>query len=330
VPLKVHFLNVGIGDCTIVEFPSGRVAMIDIDNLKILDDTTRAEVLASYRASNEFLLRKAQGMSDVALLTERLRKVEEQLTDPLAYYDTRLGSNTDVFRFIVTHPDMDHLTGLYRLHMQDTRKSILNMWHIGPHDFNLADSAHPDWSGRYDKRDWDTYRSIRDGSGSPKSLLMNKGSEGHYWTEDGVELWAPTDALVDDAVEAEDSNPASMILCLTHGYPRRTRIVLGGDATADETWPAIWPYVDMKGISILKASHHGRRSGYHQLSVKEMSPWLTITSVEDEEHDATPLYRQYSEHTVSLLKVGDIQITVNDDGTWTYSDNVPSAWKPKL
>ena len=36
---------------------------------------------------------------------------------------------------------------------------------------------------------------------------------------------------------------------------------------------------EMTGITVLKASHHGRKTGYHQPSVKEMSPWLTITSV---------------------------------------------------
>jgi hypothetical protein len=27
MPLKVHFLNVGRGDCTIIEFPSGATAL---------------------------------------------------------------------------------------------------------------------------------------------------------------------------------------------------------------------------------------------------------------------------------------------------------------
>jgi len=40
MPLVVHFLNVGQGDCTIIQFPSGRVGIVDIDNLPILDDET--------------------------------------------------------------------------------------------------------------------------------------------------------------------------------------------------------------------------------------------------------------------------------------------------
>ncbi len=113
------------------------------------------------------------------------------------------------------------------------------------------------------------------------------------------------------------------------GYRGRS-IVLGDDATAEETWSAIHPYIDMSGVDVLKASHHGRKSGYYQPAVKEMSPWLTITSVANEsEHDATESYRRYSDHTVSLRKVGDIRITVEDDGTLRYSQNIEEHWRPK-
>jgi competence protein ComEC len=103
--------------------------------------------------------------------------------------------------------------------------------------------------------------------------------------------------------------------------------VLGGDATADETWPEIWPHLDMKGVDVLKASHHGRNSGYYQPSVKEMAPWLTITSVGQAEHDATRKYRQYSEHTVSMRSFGDIRIRIDDDGKLYYPPGLDDHWK---
>ncbi len=118
----------------------------------------------------------------------------------------------------------------------------------------------------------------------------------------------------------------SMVLKISY---KGKAIVLGGDATAEETWPTISPITDMQGISVLKASHHGRRSGFYAPAVKEMAPWLTITSVGEKAHDATESYRRYSTHTVSLRDAGDIRITVNDDGTWTYSPNVAQHWKPK-
>ncbi len=61
-----------------------------------------------------------------------------------------------------------------------------------------------------------------------------------------------------------------------------------------------------------------------------MSPWLTITSVGEIEHDATPGYRRYSNYTVSLRKAGDIKITIREDGQWFYWPDLAPYWKPKL
>ncbi len=326
MPLVVHFLNVGRGDCTIIEFPSGRVGMVDIDNLKTLDPDTQQELLAAYRESSDYVLAKSRyGESPTLRLFEEafLRKATEQLTDPLAYYDARIGRNRDVFRFVATHPDMDHLSGLYRLHAQETSKSIINFWYASAHDFK----ADADWTGSgYDRRDWDTYLALTRSTADPKALQKDRGDPGDFWTEDGVELWAPTSDLIAQGVEQGEPNICSMVLKIS--YKGRS-IVLGGDATAEETWPTISPTTDMQGISVLKASHHGRRSGFYAPAVKEMAPWLTITSVGEKAHDATESYRRYSTYTVSLRDAGDIRITVNDDGTWTYSPNVAQHWKPK-
>ncbi len=325
MPLVVHFLNVGRGDCTIIEFPSGRTGIVDIDNLRVLDLDSAWEMLQAYRASTNYQILRGAGYTPDQLDRTFLQEKNEQLTDPLAYYDARIGRYRDVFRFIVTHPDMDHMTGLHRLHVQETSKDILNLWHTGGHDFK----AGADWdSPLYDKQDWDTYRALVAGeSGGPKSLQKYQGSSGSYWSEDGIELWAPTPELEALAVERDEPNILSMVLKIS--YMGRS-IVLGGDATADETWPAIFPGINMSGISVLKASHHGRKSGYYWPAVKEMAPWLTITSVGETAHDATQNYRRFSNYTVSLRDAGDITITVNDDGSWTYSPNAAEHWKPKL
>jgi competence protein ComEC len=49
--LRVHFLNVGHGDCTIVEHHSGRLTMIDVNNSQDYDAETFGEVLAEGRRS---------------------------------------------------------------------------------------------------------------------------------------------------------------------------------------------------------------------------------------------------------------------------------------
>jgi competence protein ComEC len=85
----------------------------------------------------------------------------------------------------------------------------------------------------------------------------------------------------------------------------------------------------MKGIDVLKASHHGRKSGYYGPAIKEMAPWLTITSVGEAAHDATNNYRRYSTYTVSLRKAGDKRIEISDDGTLYYPRHIEQYWKPQ-
>lgn len=322
--LAVHFLNVGQGDCTILEFPSGRVGMVDIDNLNIVDEDTAREVWEEYGRSVEYLLAKALGKDVRREASEFFRKRYAPLTDPLAYYDTHVGRQREIFRLLITHPDMDHMTGLYRLHEQE-RRGIVNVWHTGFHDFNLADCS---WEGSpYNERDWETYKKLRAGLlGGPKSLQLYQGSTGNYWTDDGVEIWAPSPDVERLAVDKDEPNILSMVLKIR--YAGRS-IVLGGDATAEESWPAIFAKRIVDHVDVLKASHHGRKSGYYGPAVKTMSPWLTITSVADAEHDATENYRRYSRYTVSLRKAGDIKITIADDGTLYYPKLIERHWKPE-
>lgn len=59
MPLIVHFLNVGRGDCTIIEFPNdNRVGIVDIFNVKIFDADTRRELLEAYRESRQYEIDK--------------------------------------------------------------------------------------------------------------------------------------------------------------------------------------------------------------------------------------------------------------------------------
>jgi hypothetical protein len=60
--LEIHFLSVGHGDCTIIQFPSGRVMMIDINNSKTLPDD---DVVALAESAADH--RRAQGTRGIVL-----------------------------------------------------------------------------------------------------------------------------------------------------------------------------------------------------------------------------------------------------------------------
>lgn len=88
--MKVHFLNVGHGDCSIIEFKKGRTMMVDINNAESIEAMSHEEI------HKEALFESAG--------------YNIQLTNPLEYMKSR--GIKQIFRFVVTHPHMDHISGM--------------------------------------------------------------------------------------------------------------------------------------------------------------------------------------------------------------------------
>src|SRR5438552_3460135 len=120
--LRIHFLNVGHGDCTIIEHPSGRLSMIDINNSQEYDSSTLSEIVAERRQQRALAsalgtpFRGAQLggaaaslglLGDYNLMEEAKKAAREEITDPVAFMQ-RNYSGRRLWRFILTHPDLDH------------------------------------------------------------------------------------------------------------------------------------------------------------------------------------------------------------------------------
>ncbi len=104
MPLDIYFLNVGHGDCTFVRFNSGRLMMVDINNSPSLPET------------DEVALAEAVGVSvrsfrSADALTKRSWEdyYKSLLVDPHDFYTAKF-AGTPVFRYIQTHPDLDHMS----------------------------------------------------------------------------------------------------------------------------------------------------------------------------------------------------------------------------
>ncbi len=307
--VRLHFLNVGDGDCTIVEFPSGRLMMVDINNSKALDSQSTEELREHYQIDQGvYQLNKLLGIDSFAAKGYTIK-----LTDPVDYYKMRWGKQ-DIFRFVCTHPDMDHLSGLYRLQKEE-QISILNLWD-SEHSFEKSDEEFNNQT-KYDKRDWHTYKELRKSESAPKVLWLERYAKAQFYHEDGIYLLASTKELKKQAHEKDDPNHLSYVLMLRHGL---FKAVLGGDATV-EVWEDILSEFgeEFLKIDVLKASHHGRDSGYHDKSVKAMSPTLTIVSVgKKPDTDASNKYRQYSTQVWSTRWKGNVVLTCHEDGKINY------------
>ncbi len=306
---KIHILNVGHGDCIVVEFPppSNRLSVIDINRSTEMDFQSFDEVLSEFSKRNSSLV-KALYRAGVKTHDQSLSEIgyNVKLTDPLSYIK-KLAGGRKIFRFISTHPHMDHLSGLKALFEE---VGIINVW-VMSNDFK------PDLGklNNAEKKDWYLYTLFRNNSVDGVTIVRPiEGDQKDFWQQDRIHILTPNLEIISNS---SDPNGISYVLVIKYG---KHKIVLGGDAEQC-TWDClVGNYPDMlKDITILKASHHGRDTGYHQQAVKLMNPDCTVVSVgKKPENDASQKYNQYSNKVLSTRWYGTIRFELNEDGSGKY------------
>ncbi len=313
--LEIHFLNVGHGDCTIIKFPSGRVMMIDINNSKTLPDDDVVALAESAGVSMWDFRNQSRVIAGSTRSWEGY--YESLLVDPAEYFKVHF-PNESVFRYVQTHPDLDHMSGLHRFFWQD-EIPLVNFWDVA-HTKHLDEDSFENCP--YDWKDWVTYQALRRGwwpangsiDESHHRVLYNlRGETGSFWDEDGIEILSPTAALIEECNASEKYNNCSYVLKLT--YAGRT-IILPGDAEAS-AWKSILdnPGAEAIACDVLKASHHGRESGYHEEATEAMSPKVVICSVgKKPSTDASDEYASHGATVLSTRYHGTIKVKVWSDG----------------
>ncbi|AEA27654.1 hydrolase [Pseudonocardia dioxanivorans CB1190] len=307
--LKVHFLNVGHGDCTFVELPSGRLMMVDINNSKSLPEED-IEALAESK-----FLSKAAFELNLAATPAGVRSWEDYyeslLVDPVDYHRDNLRSQ-EIFRYIQTHPDLDHMSGLHRFFSQE-KVALLNFWDTS----NQKSLDTTDFTNApYDALDWTTYQLLRLGHGPDDSthVVINAyaGDLRDYWAQDGIEILSPTPDIVDTCNSSDSYNNISFVLRLS--YAGRS-IILPGDAEGLAWKSMLSSFPDSLPCDVLKASHHGRESGYDYDAVAAMSPSAVICSVgKKPSTDASDEYASHGAKVFSTRYHGTITVTINAYG----------------
>ena len=274
--LKIHFLNVGHGDCTLIELPAQgnmgeRLMMIDIDYCKSLsdDEATPASSGVTLEALKAAML-STQSFEDY---------YRSLLVDPYDYYSDNLKTKyPSIFRYIQTHPDMDHMSGLHRFFWQEA-VPLWNFWDIA----HTKEKDEDDFSsGQYSYLDWLVYQLLGQGKGpnetTHKALQKHRSHTGDYWTGDNIEILSPTPELLEQCNDDGTSwNNASYVLKISYGG---RSVILGGERAEGPAWESM--LADAKHLltcDILKAAHHGRESGHHAGVLDVMDPDYVICSV---------------------------------------------------
>ena len=311
MPMTIHFLNVGHGDCTIIEHGSGHMTVVDINNGDDIDASSASEI-ARYTASSqdEMLLpfSKAFGLKRAAILERAGYDI--RLTNPVDFLRYQYPERK-IFRYIQSHPDLDHMRGLVAL--RSANIGMINFW----------DTEHEKEVEHFhesDKAEWEEYEAIRNGDRGVSVLRLYRDAHGPYYNRnvdgsdggDGIFVLAPTRELVQSAQQARKPNNLSYVLWLEY---KGIKVVLAGDAES-EVWESILAkYGAHLKCHVLKASHHGRDSGYHQEAIAAMAPEYTIVSVgKKPETDASNKYRQYSGNVWSTRWRGNIRLKIDDNG----------------
>lgn len=270
--MKIHFLNVGKGNCTIIEFPSGHLTMIDIDNSRIDDD--------------------------------------DILTNPIEYFLSKF-PNQSLFRFILTHPDMDHLSGLNQL---TEKVSIANFWDTN-HNKTFSDE---DWEGSpYDKKDWEKYLTLRKSTSDPKVLQLYRDATSECcWTQDGISILSPSLSLVKLANGNEEYNHLSYVLRIEYAG---VTVILGGDASK-EAWDEIYKHYKYEFLKadLFLAPHHGSANNIHKDAFNTIAPYYVIVSVaEGVDYDYSYYSKLAKKKVLSTKYYGTMRIEIKDDGNYT-------------
>jgi competence protein ComEC len=309
--LRIHFLNVGHGDCTIIEHPSGHISMIDINNCKTL-------------TADEIELFNASTVVTASIQQRNEQYYQDRLVDPIEYWKENFAGKS-LFRYIQTHPDMDHMSGLYRLIVQEDSISVINFWHPG--DTKTIEDVNWD-KGFYDRNDWDAYQSISESADvevvKVKVIKPEFGDTNEFYTSDEITVLGPTKKLRDEINsdnEGKDSrswNDISYMLKVSHAG---RAVILPGDAESEAWETAMENAEGHFDCDVLKASHHGRESGFHEVAVKTMSPKWVIASVGKEPStSAAELYEQNDCKYFSTREHGTVVLEIADNGSITLTD----------
>lgn len=289
--LDLYFINVGKGNCTIIDFPSGRLSIIDIDDSRAISTEQRRRMILEKKAS---------------------------LTNPIDYIITNF-PNREIFRFILSHPDMDHMSGIKSLF---TKKYVRNFWDV-PN--NKPDPGN--WNqSPYDKNDWDFYQNLRAGKISNKTIVrpLRDQTAECCWVQDGIKILSPNKELIDEAEETEEYDHLSYVLQITY---KGLRTIIGGDASKVALEDILGKYNKGLESSILLAPGHGSKNHVSTDFLDAVRPRLIAVSVAEGVDYDYDTYKNYG-RVLSTKYYGNIRVRIKENKEivfrtqfQNYSDN---------
>lgn len=308
----IHFLNVLEGDCNIIQHDSGRLTVMDVSNAYNDEDTEEEKAVKASKEREEMRNR-------TFVPTDKKNYHQKKDPDnPIDYLKNKLKVNS-IFRFIISHPDMDHLDGIKDLFDEF---EITNTWDTDNDKYiNLIG-----FFAGYNKEDWRFYTNLRAGKNTnTKRLTYFSKTNNIYFNEDDITILCPTPELVKQGNKTEDYNDSSYAILFTP--PKKNggkwKILLAGD-THDDSWEYILKYhkADVSNIDVLFAPHHGRDSSRNYDFLETLNPTITLFGNASSEHLA---YSKYPETRITNNQAGHIILDTSTEYLKIYVKNFEFA-----
>lgn len=296
---QLHVVNVSPGDCTVIRHNSGRYTVMDICSGNMTSEPTTSSLTKATQISEA----KPSGNFGMC----------NRLTNPISYL-RNLGVKK-IFRFILSHPDMDHMDGLDTLHSEI---GFHNFWDTGYRRIKSKPTFDKDFN-RYREQDWDLYEDLINGRAPAVTVLTKIAGERFSLANkvdadgkqaDALSILAPNEGLLNDPDECDDVNESSYVIQYSS---QAGPMILPGDAH-DASWEVVMKeHPELKGnCSFLLAPHHGRDSGRSYDFLDFLKPSLTVFGCSPSEYLA---YSEWSNRGLSYLtsnQAGNIVLEISD------------------
>lgn len=309
----IHFLNVLEGDCNIIQHDSGRTTVIDVSNAYNSEDTDEEKAVKASKERAE-MRNRTHVPSDKKNYQQKLNP-----DNPIEYLKTNLKLNS-IFRFIITHPDMDHLDGIKDLYDEF---EITNTWDT---DNNKSIDLTGFFAG-YNKDDWKFYTQLRAGKyEKTKRLTYHYSDDCEFWNKDNMKILCPSKKLVKVANEtAKDFHDLSYVILFTP--PKKGggnwKILFAGDSH-DSSWEHIIETNKeaVSDIDVLFAPHHGRDSDRDYGFLNTLKPKITLFGNASSKHLA---YTKYSGTKITNNQAGYVILDTTLDHLQIFVKNFEFA-----
>ena len=185
----------------------------------------------------------------------------------------------DIFRFISTHPDEDHIHGLEHL---DDRLGILNFYCVNNKVAKSEES--PSFKRYCELRDSSKAFYIKKGC---SRCWMNENDEEKNYGSSGINVLWPvtTNGAFKKALEkaAEGESPNNISPIVTYSLDNGVKAIWMGDLETS-FMEEIRDSVDIPAVDLLFAPHHGRSSGRPPRPwMERMNPSLVVIGEADSE-----------------------------------------------